>query len=157
MNNARKEVLFKFVITTLSTYVMNVFKIPTTWCEEINSTIATFWWGARNEDWKIHRKRWEAMAVSNKEGGFHFRKFNSFNTTLLANPATRLVTEPNALWARVLKGLYFPSLPSSCGEGGRASWGWSSLLARREVLKSEGVWTIGDDRSVRSFRDKWVP
>lgn len=43
LNNAGKELLIKLVVTALPTYVMSVFKLPTIWCEEINSMIAKFW------------------------------------------------------------------------------------------------------------------
>lgn len=45
LNNAGKDVLIKSVVTTLPTYVMSVFKLPISWCDEINSMVAKFWWG----------------------------------------------------------------------------------------------------------------
>lgn len=50
LNNAGKEVLIKSVITLIPTYVMNVLKLPNTWCKEVNSMIAQFWWGTSNGD-----------------------------------------------------------------------------------------------------------
>lgn len=43
LNNTGKELLIKYVLTTLPTYVKSVSNLPTTWCEEINSMIAKFW------------------------------------------------------------------------------------------------------------------
>lgn len=45
LNNAVKEVMIKSVITSIPTYAMSVFKLPNTWCAEINAMIARFWWG----------------------------------------------------------------------------------------------------------------
>lgn len=158
LNNAGKEVLIKYVITTLPTYVMNVFKLPTSWCEYINSMIARFWWGAGNGDRKIHYKRWDTMTLSKQNGGFVFRELTYFNTVLLANTVTRLVSEPDALWTGVLKGMYFPSTCFlQAAKGGRHSWAWASLLVGREVLVSEGVWTVADGRIIQAFKDRWVP
>lgn len=49
LNHAGKEVLIKAVVTAIPTYVMNVFKLPTTWCSDINVMIARFWWGEITE------------------------------------------------------------------------------------------------------------
>lgn len=42
LNNTGKEVLFKSVVTVLPAHVMSVFKLPTTWYEEVNSMIPKF-------------------------------------------------------------------------------------------------------------------
>lgn len=41
-NHAGKEVLIKAIVTVIPTYVMNVFKLPTTWCANINAMITRF-------------------------------------------------------------------------------------------------------------------
>lgn len=70
---------------------------------------------------------------------------------------TRVMEEPNALWVKVFKGIYFPKLDfKHAKKGSRASRGWSSLLTSRYVIKEDAVWIIGDRRVVRIFTDKWV-
>lgn len=114
---------------------MSVFKLPNSWCEEINSMVDKFWWGANNEELKIHSKRWDTMTLAKEEGAFRFRELTSFNTSLLANSAARLISEPNVLWVQLLKCLYFPNSEFiHAAKGSRASWGWSNLLAGRAVL-----------------------
>lgn len=44
LNNAVREVLIKSIITSIPTYAMNVFQLPSTWCVEINTMISRFWW-----------------------------------------------------------------------------------------------------------------
>lgn len=107
LNNAGKEVLIKVVVSALPTYVISVFQLPSSWCTEINSIVARFWWGATNGACKIHWKRWEAMTMAKREGGFGFKDMASFNLAMVANSAARLLDDPNALWARLLKCLYF--------------------------------------------------
>lgn len=66
--------------------------------------------------------------------------------------------EPSALWVQVLKGIYFPNYDFfEAQKGGRASWGWSSLIVGRDVLKQDGLWTLGTGRRIRIYTDPWLP
>jgi hypothetical protein len=47
---AGREILIKAMAQAIPTYAMNCFKLPKTWCEEINSLIARYWWGQKNAD-----------------------------------------------------------------------------------------------------------
>lgn len=85
------------------------------------------------------------MTRAKHDGGLVFQELESFNKALLGKMASRLMQEPNALWARVLKGIYF--LVSA----------WSSLLVGREVLRQAGVWSLGDGTTIRAFMDPWIP
>lgn len=80
------------------------------------------------------------MTKAKTKGGFGFRELHAFNSTLLANMAVRVLSEPNSLWVKVMKDLYFPLNDFlNAKKGGRSSWGWSSLLVGRDVLLHEGV------------------
>lgn len=72
--------------------------------------------------------------------------------------AARLQAQPDSLWARVIKGIYFPrSSFLAAVKGGRPSWAWHSLLVGRDAVFPGAVWVIGDGRSIRPFSDAWVP
>ena len=49
-----KEVLIKAVACSVPTYTMACFKKPKKICREINTTIASFWWGQKEKEKKIH-------------------------------------------------------------------------------------------------------
>lgn len=135
LNQAGKEVLIKSVVTALPTYVMSAFKLLTSRCNEVNSMIARFWWGVINGDRKVHWKRWEIMTPGKKDDDFGLRELYAFNSAMLATMASWNMTEPNTLWVKVTKSLYFPSTDFfHAVKGGTTSWGWSSLLAGRDVL-----------------------
>lgn len=113
--------------------------------------------GASNGDRNIHWKKWDKMTYSKSEGEYEFRELQHFNSALLANMAAQVLNEPNALWVRVLKGIYFSSTSfMHANKGGRVSWGWSSLLVGRDVIKADGVWCVWDGQTIRPFIDRWV-
>ncbi|KAF7812642.1 reverse transcriptase [Senna tora] len=81
------------------------------------------------------------------------RDLMCFNTTLLAKQAWRATFNPQALWVKVLKGIYFPN---SClweaRKSRNISWSWRSLLEGRDLL----AWLIGNGASISVYGDRWV-
>ena len=50
---AGKEVLIKSVAQALPIYIMSVFKLPLTLCDELMKQVRAFWWGAENGRRKV--------------------------------------------------------------------------------------------------------
>lgn len=72
--------------------------------------------------------------------------------------ASRVLLESNSLWVKVLKGLYFPTSDFlQVAEGSRSSWAWASMLAGQRLITEEAVWSIGDEKTIRTFMDAWIP
>lgn len=84
-----------------------------------------------------------------------FKNFSFMNSAFLAKQAWRVFQNPNALWVRVLKSLYFPE-----GEFSRAkrkrnkSWAWASLIHGKEVVLESARWMVsmGDSIEIRNDR-----
>lgn len=71
--------------------------------------------------------------------------------------AARVNKELESLWVKVLKGMYYPTGDfKSASKGARASWGWASILHGRDMLIREGLWIVGDGRSIWAFSDPWI-
>lgn len=85
--------------------------------------IAKFSCGKQNEGKRINWRKWSVLTRSKKEKGLGFKELETFNVALLTKMADRLIKEPDALWARVLKGLYYQRNDFFMARrGGRASW-----------------------------------
>jgi hypothetical protein len=65
MSAGAKEVLIKSVAQAIPTYVMGVFKLPATLCEEMTEMIRYFWWSEENGQRKVHWMAWEKLCSSN--------------------------------------------------------------------------------------------
>ena len=47
------------------------------------------------------------MTMTKSMGGMSFKDLEVFNIALLGKQAWRMITKPDALWVKVLKGIYF--------------------------------------------------
>ncbi|KAJ9135356.1 hypothetical protein P3X46_032549 [Hevea brasiliensis] len=90
-------------------------------------------------------------------GGIGFVDFEKFSLACLAKQSWRLTSNPGSVWARVLKGLYFPhSNFWQATKSNHSSWIWQSLLARRNVTKEGTLYKIRDGGNVLIWEDPWI-
>jgi hypothetical protein len=87
-----------------------------------------------------------------------FRDLELFNLALLGKHGWRLMTSPDTLCAKVLKGRYYPmtdflqaTLPRN------ASATWRAIIAGREALQQGLIKRIGSGLTVDVWNDKWIP
>ncbi|CAN1153486.1 Putative ribonuclease H protein At1g65750, partial [Linum perenne] len=90
-------------------------------------------------------------------GGLGFRCFKEFNLSFLAKLAWKIIQQPEALWVRLLKALYFPNedfitVPKRI----RSSWIWSSIMKGRDSLIQGIRRSIGNGRSTW-LNEAWFP
>lgn len=98
------------------------------------------------------------MGRPKKEGRMGFRNFKEFNLALHAKQCWRLILYPDSLWARVLKGRYFPNASFlEAKKASRASWAWASRLEGWDIILKGARWKIMGGQQVRFWMDNWVP
>lgn len=87
-----------------------------------------------------------------------FRDVEKFNQALLAKQVWRYMENPNALWAKVVKGIYFPKKEMrEAKKGCHPSWFWSSFLHGRELIEENALWKMGNGNKIRVWEDRWIP
>lgn len=158
LSTSGREILIKAVATSLPAYPMSVFKFPKKTCKDINSVIAAFWWGQNGEENKIHWQKWSKMTKGKMEGGMGFRDIEKFNQALLAKNVWRFKENPDALWARIIKGIYFQSKELNLAKKGcHPSCFWSSFLHGRDLVEDNACWKLGNGEQIRVWEDRWIP
>lgn len=157
LNQAGKEVLIKAVLQAIPNYTMSIVRFPKNFCQKICSAIARFWWSSYGKNRGIHWKSWTALTAGKWEGGLGFKDLADLNSSLLAKQAWRVFHNPEALWVKVLKALYFPNTDFSYARRKRCdSWAWASLLHGRDVILKSSRWIVGDGKSINIKMDRWL-
>lgn len=124
----------------------------------MKSCILDHLWGFEDGKKKMHWRSWEWMTAPKSLGGMGFRDLGLFNQAMLARQGWRILTDPNSLCARVLKGRYFPDSDFwNASQPSGASFTWRSILFGRELLKKGVRWGIGNGTSVKIINDFWIP
>uniref|UniRef100_A0A803NT49 Reverse transcriptase zinc-binding domain-containing protein n=1 Tax=Cannabis sativa TaxID=3483 RepID=A0A803NT49_CANSA len=157
-SQAGREVLIKLVIQTISVYVMSCFRLSKGLIHEIQALIARFWWGSTTAKHQVHWGDWEKLCKDKWAGGMGFKDLEDFNQAVLAKQGWKLVTNPNNLFAQVLKALYFPNVEFlEVGKGAWCSNVWRGILCDRELLMKGTRWRVTDGPKVRINEDRWIP
>jgi exonuclease III len=158
LSKAGREILIKAVAQAIPSYTMSCFKLPKSWCDDLQRMVARFWWGQQSSERKLHWVNWTSLCRAKKEGGLGFRNLHRFNIALLAKQGWRLLDSPHTLFSRVFKAKYFPSTSFLHAKPGhKPSFLWSSILAAQNLLRSNTQWTVGNGRSIGVWTDHWLP
>ena len=155
---AGREVLLKTVIQAIPTYSMSCFKLTKKVCKNITSCMAKYWWGSSLDKRALHWLSWDKLAAPKCKGGMGFRNFEAFNLAMLGKHGWRLLTHPNSLCGRVLKGKYFNNsnfLQATVPRG--ASSTWRAIVAGRSALDTGLITRVVNGSSVSIWTDKWIP
>jgi ribonuclease HI len=153
-----REVLIKAIAQAIPAYVMGVFKLPMSVCDDLTRLIRNYWWGSDHGKRKTHWVGWHKLLRSKQQGGMGFRDMRLFNQALLARQAWRLVAFPDSLCARVLRARYYPNgnFVDTVFTGNPSST-WTAISYGLDLLKKGLVWRVGNGRSIRIWRDPWLP
>ena len=158
LSKGGKEVLIKYILLALPTYVMSSFLLPLEICENLASAIAQFWWSSNPPKRGIHWEKWEKMCAPREEVGIGFRMIHEFNLALLAKQLWRLVQFPDSLVSRVLRGKYYRlSSPLWIGTTDTPSYVWTSIIAARKLLRLGIKSKVHSGYEINVWEDLWIP
>lgn len=146
--------MLKSVLTAIPSHAMTCFQLPISRCVRIQSTLTRFWWDPSPEKKKICWVAWEKLTKPKALGGLGIRDIQAFNMTLLAKQAWRIVTKPECLLARVLKGKYCSKAPFlHVSITKKASHGWRGIIADIDLLSTNMGKVIGNGEDTRVWKD----
>jgi hypothetical protein len=153
-----REVLIKSIAQAVPTYSMSCFLIPLNICNKMRSVVANYWWGSFVDNRHMHWMSWERLNQPKHKGGMGFRDMRSFNLAMLGKQGLRLITRPNSLCARVLKGCYYHGTEflRTTQKKKHASSTWREILAGRDILQRGLIRRVVDGESTAIWGDRWI-
>ncbi|CAN1155644.1 Uncharacterized mitochondrial protein AtMg00310 [Linum perenne] len=157
LSQGGREVMIKAILQAIPAYVFACFKLPVSLIKKMDAILMNFWRAGDGSKKSIH---WIAAGkiTSDKEhGGLGFKSFTEFNKAFLAKLAWKILLQPEALWVKLLKGLYFPRADFvNTPPHYRPSWLWSGILEGRNALLTGLRRNIGNGQSTQ-INDPWIP
>ncbi|XP_058002229.1 uncharacterized protein LOC131179406 [Hevea brasiliensis] len=75
-----------------------------------------------------------------------------------AKQAHKMLKNPDALWVKVIKGIYYPFTDfMSANQRSHPLWGWSSLIQGREVIRDSLRWNVSSPSFLNVWEEPWIP
>ena len=127
-------------------------------CHHIDKMSCHFLWGDTDQHRSCHTVNWETVTLPKEAGGLGMSSTRHRNKAILMNQAWCLYSNTMALWARVLKEKYYPHATMfTTPRTSRGSHIWTAITLGAELLLEGMRWIIGDGRSIRVWKDHWLP
>ena len=102
LSKGGRLMLLKSTLSSLPTYFLSLFTIPTYVANKIEKLHRDFLWG----DSKYHLIGWDKVCAPIADGGLGIRKVTTFNKALLGKWLWRFGKEEDRLWRRVVVSKY---------------------------------------------------
>lgn len=139
-------------------YAMQSTKIPRATCDELDKKSRSFLWGSKEGEEKVHLFSWAAVTKSKKEGGLGLRAMRQTNNAFLAKLGWRLLTEPTALWSRVMRAKYCDNWCDldMFKEKSNASNAWRGIMSSVDVVRKGVNMAVGNGQQTFFWHHKWA-
>lgn len=157
LSTAGKLVMLKSVLSAMPSHTMSCFKLPVSIVKRIQSVLTRFWWDVKPDERRMAWISWDTLTMTKGDGGLGVRDIECFNDAMLGKLSWRILTKPQSLLARILKGKYcnYNSFLDVRVAGG-CSHGWRSILIGRDLMATHLGWAIGDGASVSIWDEAWL-
>ncbi|GJW59893.1 RNA-directed DNA polymerase, eukaryota, reverse transcriptase zinc-binding domain protein [Tanacetum coccineum] len=101
-----RATLISSVLGALGTYFFSLFPMPSLVDKKLESIRAKFFWGSTDSSHKVHWIRWKDVLASKDKGGLGIGSLYALNQALILKWRWRFLTNPHALWARLITAIY---------------------------------------------------
>ena len=140
-------------MASIPIYAMQTTLLPQKISHQIDSMSCKF-----SQRRGYHTVNWETVTLLRVVRGLGMPSTRHQNRAILMNQACRLYTNPNMLWAKVLKAKYFPHTTLfTCNCNARGSHIWKSFLLGLQDLREGMSWIVGNGNTICIWTDFWLP
>ena len=146
--------LLKSTLSSLPTYFLSLFTIPTYVTYKIEKLHRDFRWGVS----KYHLVGWDKVCVPIANGGLGIRKIITFNKALLGKWLWWFGKEEDRLWRKVVVSKYredWGGWTSKLGRGAQGCGLWRGIHMGWEDFGKNCQFVVGLGNRVRFWQDGW--
>jgi hypothetical protein len=133
--------LIKSTLSSLPTYFLSLFAVPSSVAHRIEKLQRDFLWGGIGDEFKYHLVNWRIICAPIQQGGLGLRQIIPFNQALLGKWLWRFANERNAYWRHVIACKYGCDRDGWHSKEGRGGHGVCILL--EPVIQSGFGWIGG--------------
>ena len=154
MSKGGHLMLLKSTLSSLPTYFLLLFTIPTHVANKIEKLQRNFLWG----DSKIHLVGWDKVCAPIANSGLGIRKLTTFNKALLGKWFWRFGKEEDRLWRRVVASKYREDWGGRTSKLGRGVHGYGlsrGIPMGWEDFSKNCQLVVGLGNRVKFWQDGW--
>jgi hypothetical protein len=150
--------LIKSTLSSLPTYFLSLFPIPSSVAKRIKKIQRDFLWGGIGEEFKYHLVNWRTVCTPLPMGGLGIRQTIPFNQALMGKWLWRFATENNAFWRQVIASKYGVEKGDWYTKEEREGHGvclWKHIRLGWQQFSKYVSYSIGSGERVSFWHNKW--
>jgi hypothetical protein len=150
--------LIKSTLSSLPTYFLSLFPIPSSVAKRIEKIQRDFLWGGLGEEFKYHLVNWRTICTPLPMGGLGIRQTIPFNQALLGKWLWRFATENTAFWRQVIVSKYGVGNGDWYTKEDRGGYGvclWKHIRLGWQQFSRHVSFSIGSGERVSFWHDRW--
>nr|GEU88507.1 RNA-directed DNA polymerase, eukaryota [Tanacetum cinerariifolium] len=132
--------LLKSILGSMPIYHMAMYRVPTSMLQTLESIRCQFFNGYELNSRKTSLVSWNKVLASKDKGGLGVSSFYALNRSMLVKWVWRFRTQPNSLWAKVIKAIHGINLLNDMnikvGNGNNTSF-WEDIWIGNTCFKSQ--------------------
>ena len=158
LSMAGRATLIKSVASTIPIYAMQTTLLPQNISHQLDKMNCRFLWGDTGQHRSCHTVNWETVTMRKEAKGLGLTSIRHRNQAILMHQAWRLYTNPDTIWACILKAKYFLHSPMfDDTRRARGSHIWIAFRHGIKLLREGMSQIVGDGQDIRIWQDSWLP
>jgi hypothetical protein len=158
LSKGGRVTLIKSTLSSLPTYYLSLFPIPSSVALRIDKIQRDFLWGGIGDGKRFHLINWHQVCQPLKFGGLGFRNIRIFNQALLGKWLWRYGTETDAFWRSIIFSKYGDPQGGWITREAHGPHGvslWKHIRKDWERFARHVYVEVGDGAKTRFWTDSW--
>src|SRR3989337_3230430 len=157
MSYGGRLIFINSVLTSLPMFLLSFFEVPVGVWKRLDFYRSRFFWQSDEAKKKYRLARWDIICRPKDQGGLGIENLEIKNKCLMSKWLYRLETEPEGMWAQILRNKYLQTKTlSQVTVRPTDSPFWKGLMKVKQSMFNRTKFLIGDGTSTRFWEDTWL-